>query len=115
MQTVTTLSMFGHSNGNHAVLKILQRLDDEHPEFVIEYYGIIDHTWKSGPDVPGNVNWVQEYWAAFDKMKFEPDFDGTHEFFNLDEILERDVGHSQAAREPFTQDGIINAIARVQA
>ena len=113
--TLSTLSMFGHSNGNHAVLKILQRLDDEHPGFKAEYFGIIDHTYWAGPDVPNNVRWVQEYWAEYDKMKFEPGFDGKHEFFDLDRILGYDVKHSEAARVTETQNGIINAIATVQA
>ncbi len=102
------LCLFGHSNGGYAVLKIAQELNRHGIQ--VDYLGIIDLTLKPSPHVYGNVKLVQEFHSAYAKVKLNKTFRGKHEFHDLDELMDRNIGHSEAARIDFTQDKIVETI-----
>jgi GH24 family phage-related lysozyme (muramidase) len=103
------VALFGHSNGGYAVLKIAQALDAI--GIAVDYLGIIDLTLKPSPPVYGNVKLLQEFHAAYAHVDLHETFNGVHDLKELDEIMGRNIGHSEAAKLDFTQNKIVETIA----
>lgn len=106
------LCLFGHSNGGYSVLKIAQTLDAQGIE--VDYLGIIDLTLKPSPPVYGNVKLFQEFHSAYAKTKLADDFSGKHEFYDLDKVMNDNIGHSEAATLEFTQNKIVETIEQLR-
>ncbi len=106
------LCLFGHSMGAEAVLEIcagLAKVDIE-----VDYAGIVDLTletpWNPNTLAGGNIKLLQEFHSAYKHVEFKG-FTGKHELFELDDIMDDNIGHSQAAHLDFTQNKIVETIA----
>lgn len=106
-----SVCLFGLSNGARSILYIQERLAEH--GIPVDYLGIIDLALLHKPKIMPNVRHVQEFHSALDVSERHEDFHGKYEYFRLDEILGRNVGHSEAARVPFTQDKIVEAITAI--
>ncbi len=102
------LCLFGHSMGAEAVLEICAGLRKIGIE--VDYAGIIDLTLGPVTSAENNIKLLQEFHSQFQRVKFH-DFQGVHELYELDDIMDDNIGHSEAARLDFTQDKIVETIA----
>ena len=105
------LCLFGHSMGAEAVLEIsagLRKLGVE-----VDYNAIIDLTLGPTTKAGGNIKLLQEFHSQYARTKFDESFSGHHELYELDDIMGKNVGHSEAARLKFTQDKIVSTIAKI--
>ncbi|MCP4108316.1 MAG: lysozyme [Desulfobacteraceae bacterium] len=101
------LCLFGHSMGAEAVLEIADELSKIN--IVVDYAGIIDLTLGPVTKAGNNIKLLQEFHSQFQRVSFD-NFQGTHEYYNLDQIMDDNIGHSEAARLKFTQDKIVETI-----
>lgn len=102
--------IFGHSMGGEAVLEIAQAVAKK--GITVDYMGVIDLTYGRTTPAGSNIRLLQEFYAAYNKVKFQG-FRGTHKFFDLDEITGRNIGHTPAAKLEFTQKTIISTVADI--
>ncbi|MCP4184240.1 MAG: hypothetical protein GY761_13150 [Hyphomicrobiales bacterium] len=101
------LCLFGHSMGAEAVLEIADEL--RRINIVVDYAGIIDLTFGPVTKAGNNIKLLQEFHSQFQRVSFD-NFQGTHEYYNLDKIMDDNIGHSEAARLDFTQNKIVETI-----
>jgi hypothetical protein len=87
--------LIGHSNGVIAITELAQSL--RRMGIIVDYMGAIDPTAANFPEVPGNVEMVDEFWAAsgwpaitrrFTRRKngalhFSPAFYGTKRLYHI--------------------------------
>lgn len=106
----------GHSNGAAEVL-VLSRLC--WPEIEIAYLAVIDMTlghrmWRA--EAYGSIVHFDEFWAGLAKSEINESFvkmKRQHNFFDLDQLAKRNVGHVEAASLPIVQDRIVKMIEKV--
>lgn len=111
-QRPSFIALFGHSKGAEQVLQIATGLAEHN--IMVDYIGIIDMTyWSRGVAGP-NIKLMQEFHSAYAHARKHEDFMGEHELFELDQVTGRNVGHSEAAQIQFTQDTIVETIARLR-
>ncbi|MEO1141319.1 MAG: hypothetical protein AAFW66_03095 [Pseudomonadota bacterium] len=106
------IALFGHSEGADLVLQIAEELAKLH--IVVDYIGIIDMTYLASGEAGANIKVLQEFYAQYAKTEFLDSFQGDHQFFDLDELEGRNIGHSGAARLEFTHNTIIETINSLQ-
>ena len=102
----------GHSNGARDQLRGAERLYAY--SIPVAYCAVIDMTLgEFGATAFGNIKQLDEFWAALQTTDFHESFRGIHNFYNLDEITKKNIGHVEAASLPFVQDKITDNIAKV--
>ena len=106
------IALFGHSKGAETVLKIAAALVEH--RIVVDYIAIIDMTLLSDGVAGPNIRVLDEFHSAYAKANIGADFMGKHNFHDLDEVTGENIGHSEAARLPFTQNKIVSAIVNMQ-
>lgn len=106
-----TVVTVGHSNGARDSLRGIERLYAY--GIPVEYCAIIDMTLgEFGATAFGNIKELDEFWAALETVDFHESFKGKHNFYNLDKLEGRNIGHVEAASLEFTQKVITDKIAK---
>lgn len=108
--------LIGHSNGVIAITELAQAC--RRMGIVVDYLGAIDPTAASFPEVPGNVEMVDQFWAATGwpaitrrltrqkngALHFSPAFYGTKRLYHVP------GGHVPCASNPKVRDIIIEHV-----
>ncbi len=106
----------GHSNGvRDGTCKISETF---FPSIDIPYAFAIDTTFAEGNrKLFGNVNFLDEFWAGFERINFDDSFTSVagknYQFHDLDKIENAEIGHVQAASLPYVQDRRMQKITTV--
>jgi len=102
----------GHSNGARDQFRGIERLYAY--KIPVEYVAVIDMTLgEFGATAFGNIRVLDEFWAGLQTADFDKSFKGTHNFYDLDKLMGKNVGHVEAASLEFVQNLITENIAKV--